>query len=300
MRFDAALSNMVQGLVMYDGSEVLVVANRRFCEIYDLPPEQVRPGMRFIDVLQLYKTQGNFPDRTVEDVHRERMEWIARRNRGVFLDRPSTGRIVAIMVGPLPDGGWVSTFEDITERHLADEQIAFLATHDALTRLPNRVMLRERLDQGLAEARHGRQLAVLMLDLDRFKAVNDTLGHLAGDYLLQLVAERLRACVHGRDMVVRLGGDEFAIVMGPATHQDATQLAHRIVDRLGVPHDLHGQHAVVGASVGVAMAPGDGMMPATVLKHADMALYRAKADGRGVVRFFGPDVTVEATQPTQV
>lgn len=210
----------------------------------------------------------------------------------MFLDRPSTGRIVAIMVGPLPDGGWVSTFEDITERHLADEQIAFLATHDALTRLPNRAMLHERLEQGLAEAGHGRQLAVLMLDLDRFKAVNDTLGHLAGDHLLQLVAERLRACVHGRNMVVRLGGDEFAVVISPATPQDAGQLAPRIVDRLGVPYDLQGHHAVVGASIGIAIAPDDGEVPAILLKHADMALYQAKADGRGVVRLFSPDTTL--------
>ncbi len=187
-------------------------------------------------------------------------------------------------------------FRDITERRraeqerlLAQEKLAHMARHDVLTGLPNRVLFRERLERVLAEG--AGPMAVLYLDLDGFKAVNDTLGHPAGDTLLREVAERLQSCVRGCDLVARLGGDEFAIVQGAVSERaDARALAHRIVELLGEPFTLSGQLVVIGASVGVAMAPKDGSSADDLLKAADIALYNAKAEGRGTYSFFDPSM----------
>jgi GGDEF domain-containing protein len=139
-------------------------------------------------------------------------------------------RVIAIHHRPMPDSGWVATHEDITERTRTEAQVVYMARHDALTRLPNRVLFRERMEQALAMSGRGQECAVLCLDLDHFKAVNDTLGHAAGDALLQAVAERLQACVRDVDTVTRLGGDEFAVLMvGLDRPESASELAQRIV-----------------------------------------------------------------------
>ena len=160
-----------------------------------------------------------------------------------------------------------------------------MARHDALTLLPNRAALRERIEAAVAQASRSIGSAVLCLDLDHFKKVNDTLGHNVGDLLLRMVAERLCTCV--RDTTARLGGDEFAVVqVGLDQAGDVAVLAQRIVDMLSEPYEVDGHRVIVGVSLGIAMVPADGSDPDTLLKHADIALYRAKADGRGVYRFF--------------
>jgi diguanylate cyclase (GGDEF)-like protein len=163
-----------------------------------------------------------------------------------------------------------------------------MAHHDALTDLPNRVLLRERLELAYTQIRDfGTNAAILFLDLDRFKTVNDTLGHPMGDKLLDAVATRLRSCLRDTEMVARLGGDEFAILqIGVEQPQSSELLARRVLKVISDPYDLDGQHAVVGTSIGIALAPNDGAMPDELLKSADMALYRAKADGRNTYRFF--------------
>lgn len=178
--------------------------------------------------------------------------------------------------------------EDIAERKRAEAQIARLAHYDPLTELPNRVLFQKELADALARrARKGDQLAVHFIDLDRFKTVNDTLGHPLGDALLREAAERLRGCVREGDTVARLGGDEFAVVQsGLKDMAGATRLASRIVEAMSAPFDLQGHQVVIGASVGVAAAPSDGEDADELLKKADMALYRAKADGRGAFHFF--------------
>lgn len=178
--------------------------------------------------------------------------------------------------------------EDIAERKRAEAQIARLAHYDPLTELPNRVLFQRHLSEALARrARKGDQLAVHFIDLDRFKTVNDTLGHPLGDELLRVAAERLRGCVREGDTVARLGGDEFAVVQaGLSDMTGATRLAERIVEAMSAPFDLQGHQVVIGASVGVAAAPSDGEDADELLKKADMALYRAKADGRGAFHFF--------------
>ena len=192
---------------------------------------------------------------------------------------------------PMAAGGWVATHKDITEQRRAEAKIEYMAHHDALTGLPNRLQLYEQLRQLLASTRQGRHVAVFCLDLDRFKDVNDAHGHPVGDLLLKAVADRLRQCIRDVDLVARLGGDEFAIMQAGASQPtDATALASRLIDVIGAPYELDGKQVTVDLSIGIALAPDDGLDPEQLLKNADMALYRAKADGHGLYRFFEPDM----------
>ncbi|MCA6124933.1 EAL domain-containing protein [Bradyrhizobium sp. WSM 1704] len=289
LRLDAALTHMSQGLCLYNSEARLQVVNRRFCEIFDISPELVLPGMTLQDVLALSIAAGNHGNRTVADLLAERDRSISLREGGNYLQHLSDGRIISIAQRPTSDGGWLVTCEDVTEQQRAESQIAFMARHDALTRLPNRTLLAERIEQAVAQVGRGSGFGVLCLDLDNFKQVNDTLGHPVGDELLCAVAERLNACVREVDTVARLGGDEFAVIQcGVHGSQDCEQLARRIVECVGAPYELNGHRVVVGCSVGISLSPDDGTGGEKLLKNADVALYRAKMEGRGTWRFFEP------------
>ena len=293
-RFDAALGSMSQGLCLYDEAERLLVVNQRFHEIYGLPPECVVAGCNFHDVLRAMHAAGHLPsDACVDTLSKTWSARLATRKGGSMLQAIKDGRMIAISYEPTAEGGWVATYEDVTERRRAEERAVFLARHDDLTRLPNRALFHERVEQALAQVGRGTQAAVLCLDLDRFKAVNDTLGHPVGDGLLQAVADRLQACVREVDTVARLGGDEFAVVqVGLDSPADVELLARRLVEALSRPYDLGGHRVVIGTSVGVALAPSDGKHPDLLLKNADIALYRAKLEGRGTFRFFEPEMDI--------
>jgi diguanylate cyclase (GGDEF)-like protein/PAS domain S-box-containing protein len=188
-------------------------------------------------------------------------------------------------------GHLITVFEDVTDRRKAEERVVHMALHDGLTDLPNRTRFQTRLRAALARVECGEKLAVHCLDLDNFKNINDALGHAVGDELLKAVADRLRACVRDEGAIARLGGDEFAVIQSPIEDAaDAARLAQRIRDAIGKPFDLGGVQAVVNASIGIAVAPGDATEPEALLKQADMALYGAKAEGRGVYRFFQPEM----------
>ena len=286
-RLDAALENMSQGLCLYDKEGRLQVVNRRFCEIFNIPPDYVRAGMRFESVLALSIMAGNHAGQTVDDLLAERERFLAHSESGSYFQHLSDGRIICIAHRATSDGGWLATCEDVTEQHRAESQITFMARHDALTQLPNRLLLAERIEQAIAQAGRGAGFGVLCLDLDNFKQVNDTLGHPVGDQLLCAVADRLRACIREIDTVARLGGDEFAIIQADTQKPtDAERLARRIVECLAEPYEFDGQRIVIGASVGISLAPHDGASGEKLLKNADVALYRAKAEGRGIWRFF--------------
>jgi diguanylate cyclase (GGDEF)-like protein/PAS domain S-box-containing protein len=188
--------------------------------------------------------------------------------------------------------------DDVTDRKAAEARIAQLAHYDALTNLPNRTLFREQLEKELTFVRRGAQLAVLYLDLDHFKSINDTLGHPAGDELLKEAAERLRGCLRESDLIARLGGDEFAIVQTQLQNpKDAELLAQRLREAItGTPYDLGGHQTTTDLSIGIALAPGDGTEIDELIKRADMALYGAKAEGRANYRYYEPDMNARMKQ----
>jgi diguanylate cyclase (GGDEF)-like protein len=189
--------------------------------------------------------------------------------------------------------GYRGTYRDVTQRKADQLRIGFLASHDPLTSLSNRTRFRERVEQALATAGKDESFAVCCLDIDGFKNVNDTLGHPIGDMLLVAVAERLSACVSKKDAVARLGGDEFAILqMASSQPGEAIELAQRILSAIGEPYSVEGHRIVINTSIGITIAPTDGTHHDDLLKNADIALYRAKIDGRGAYRLFEAEMDV--------
>lgn len=296
VQFTAALENMSQGLAMYDADERLVVYNRRFCEVNRLPPEQVQPGMTYQDVIALGVGVGNFPGRTEEQAYAERRDRIARSETGSYYDEQTGDWAIAVRYEPMAGGGWVATFEDVTERRASEAQIVHMAHHDALTGLPNRMLFREHMERVLPRVHWGGSAAIHYLDLDGFKSVNDTLGHPVGDELLRMVARRLRDATREADLVARLGGDEFAIIQVDAEHPtEVAALADRLVKLLGTPFDLEGHLIEIGTSIGIVLADKTASTSDELLRNADIALYLAKARGRGTWCFFesGMDVGIQ-------
>jgi diguanylate cyclase (GGDEF)-like protein len=285
-RFDGALNNMSHGLCMFDAAGTLIVQNNRYLEIYGMPPGSIEPGCTLREHLEILSVMGVVSGD--HDRHIAELRAALAQGKSIQTARElCDGRIVHIFNRPMPGGGWVATHDDVTEQIRNEERVAYMARHDVLTGLPNRLHFRERAEEALPLLRRGEGFAVLCIDLDHFKEVNDTLGHPSGDKLLKLVADRLRKNLRETDILARLGGDEFAIVQTMLQRpEEVTVLASRIVEVLSEPYEVDGQEVVVGTSIGVAIAPGDGNDPDQLLKNADMALYRAKADGRGMFRFF--------------
>jgi diguanylate cyclase (GGDEF)-like protein len=290
LRLDAALDNMSQGLCLFDAQDRLEVVNRQFFKIFGLPRKKIRPGVTFREILELSVANRNHGSRTAAQLLAEHAQFLHQHGTGTHYYELTGGRVVASVYSRTRDGGWVATFEDVTERRQAESKIMHMARHDALTNLPNRILFREKMEEALA---HGNNLAVLFFDLDRFKSVNDTLGHSVGDALLCAVTERLQRAVRGADTVARLGGDEFAIVQIGARPAEATELAARIIESISEPFDILGHQVVIGTSIGIAVAPTDGIEPDHLLRNADMALYRAKGNGRCTYRFFQPEMDAQ-------
>ncbi|MBF9233177.1 putative bifunctional diguanylate cyclase/phosphodiesterase [Microvirga alba] len=302
-RFNAALNNMSHGLCMVDPSDRIIVFNARFAQLFGLD-KTVQPGTTMSSLVTLGELQGWEGASALRQICAEQLDLIRSRRPASFIQGQPDGRTLAVSHQPMMAGGWLATYEDITERRRAETQIAYMAHHDALTGLANRVLFRERMEHALASARsHEIAVAVLCLDLDRFKDVNDSLGHQTGDLLLKTVAARLLSCVREGDVVARLGGDEFAVLqITPSDPQACAALAARIVELLGAPYDLDGQEVVIGTSVGIALTRDGDVSPDQLLKHADLALYSAKSDRRGTFRFFEPamDVQLQARRVLEV
>jgi len=294
LQLDAALNNMVQGLAMFDAELRLVVANARYAEMYGLAAEQVKPGTTLREILEHRIANGCYAGKSVDEMLETMLGRTVEQDSSHYLSELSDGRCISVSVQRMASGGTVTTHQDITEQRRSEAKIAHMALHDTLTGLPNRVRLNERLEHALTRSKRGEIVATHVLDLDHFKHVNDTLGHPTGDKLLQTVADRLRALVRETDTVARMGGDEFAVVqVAIAQPADATTLAQRIIKVVSDPYDLDGHQVVIGASIGIAVGPGDGLSPDQIMRNADLALYRAKGDGRGRFCFFEPEMDAQ-------
>ncbi|MEZ5850986.1 MAG: EAL domain-containing protein [Hyphomicrobiaceae bacterium] len=289
---DVALNNMTRGLSMFDAEQRLVVSNGTYQRMYELPDAMVEPGTHFADIIRYRQQMVETLNGEQLDTNGRNPEELASRIANLRTESHSTfvlrrGSVLEVSIKPLPQGGWVALHEDVTERRRDAEQISQLARRDALTGLANRFSFREALDEKAVQLPAGRSFALHCIDLDRFKEVNDTLGHPCGDEVLRAVAMRLDSAVRGGDIVGRLGGDEFAVIqVGARSQSDAAALGNRLLDRLSAPYVIQGHHVEIGATIGIALAPGDADSPDSLLKCGDMALYRAKADGRGRLHFY--------------
>jgi len=293
---ELTLENMSQGLCMFDRNQRLVVCNRHYAEMYGLSPEQTAPGTTLRTILEARVAAGHSPTDAQEYIE-QRLEEVARPQPYYAVNHLRDGRVIAVMHQPKPDGGWVAIHQDITAQKRVEAEVAHMARHDSLTDLANRTLFMEKIDAALARLRSGgEKFSVFMIDVDRFKAVNDSLGHPVGDALLKAVARRLRAAVGATDTVARFGGDEFAVLQRRAAdeREAAVALAGHILAAINEPYDLEGYKASIGASIGIALAPGDGASADELLKNADLALYQVKSSGRNGFRFFEPKMESEA------
>jgi diguanylate cyclase (GGDEF)-like protein/PAS domain S-box-containing protein len=292
-RFTAALQNMSQGLCMVDSSQRILVANERYRQIYDLPEELTKPGTTLSELLAFRRKSGNYIGPSPAE------HLAAQLNNPTDIEKLGNGRVVLTLRHAMGDGCWLTTHEDITERWRNETRVSFMAHHDALTGLANRAALIEKIEDACARHRRwGEVFTVLLLDLDRFKQVNDTFGHPAGDELLRQVAQRLKETLQETDVLARLGGDEFAIVQVNDIDQSdaAADLARRIIQVIGEPFSIDEHIVNIGASIGITLAPEHSIHADDLLKMADLALYHAKSLGRNRYSIFDPALGQAAVQ----
>ena len=291
-RFDIALNNMSHGLCMLDPQDRLQVWNERFLELLHLQNAPVRVGMRISQLVRHSIRAGNHKAQSAKQVIRELIGGLRHDMFDQFHTSPDGDRTIAVSRRMMSDGGSVVILEDVTERKRAQERITHLAKFDELTGLANRSQFRERINVMLAAVNERENhLTIHLIDLDRFKSINDTLGHPIGDKLLKEVAFRLGSIIRPADMITRFGGDEFVVLQaGTQRRQDAEWLAQRLARALKEPFEIDGHRMDIGASIGIAMAPTDGVDADQLLKKADMALYAAKNGGGGGHRFFAMDM----------
>jgi diguanylate cyclase (GGDEF)-like protein len=294
-RFDTALNNMPHGLCMFDAERRIVVANQKLNELLGLPPERElkgsSPRQLIASVVEAGLISGPNAERAVGGLD---ARLVAGGNDDIIVEMQN-GRTLELTVQPMENGGMVLLVEDITERKAAEARINHLARFDALTGLPNRTILRNRMDEALADCRSDSMCAVHFIDLDQFKQVNDTLGHTRGDLLLVAVAKRLRCAVRDSDVIARFGGDEFVVLQTSIKSlEECAALATRILRALHGTYELDGHVVMVSASSGISIAPRNGTDADQLLRNADMALYRAKSERRGTWRWFEPEMEADA------
>jgi diguanylate cyclase (GGDEF)-like protein len=294
-RFDTALNNMPHGLCMFDAERRIVVANGRLSDHLGLPAGSELKGLSSEKLVMLAVETGLIPMDQAEPLVGDLNARLSGAETHAFAVDLHNSRTLEFTVQPMENGGMVLLGEDITERKIAQARINHLARFDSLTGLPNRTILRSRMDNALAECTTEQMCAVHFIDLDQFKQVNDTLGHSRGDILLVAVAERLRKVVRETDVIARFGGDEFVVLQYPVTSLDqASALAQRMLEGLKGNYEIDGHEVAVSASIGLAIASAADTDADQLLKNSDMALYRAKAENRGTWRWFEAEMEARA------
>ncbi|MBO9630820.1 MAG: EAL domain-containing protein [Shinella sp.] len=278
---DLALENMSQGLCLFDKDERLLIANKRYSEIFGFPEGRIQPGMTLREIVD-QGVADVFVDPDIwkpraRDMYARRRAAIQANDGGAIVEKLSNGASVQLRYRTLPDGAWVATYEDISERLRSEEQISFLARHDSLTGLPNRASFNTSLEADLVSARRsGGLVAAVGIDLDKFKEINDTRGHAAGDEVLTTLARRMQACLEADETVARFGGDEFAASKRFEDMADLTDFLQRLETCLNDEIRIDGYDIKPGASLGVAIYPHDADTVEALLNNADLAMYRAK------------------------
>lgn len=287
----AIVDNFPGGIGFYDRNLRIAVCNRRARDLLELPEHLFRDGAPHLeDVLRFNAARGEYGPGEVEALVAEKLSLVSDRKSYHFQRVRPNGTVLDVHGAPVEGGGFIATYMDVTERYRSEARIAHMAKHDALTGLPNRVLFRERLDAALENMVEDRGVAVLMLDLDRFKQVNDNLGHPFGDAVLKCVADRLTSSVRSEDLVARLGGDEFAVVIHALNAvAEAEATAARVQAVLEMPFALDQQHADIGVSIGIAMADTANEDADELIKRADIALYSAKKCG-AAYRIYAADM----------
>ena len=295
LRLDTALGHMSHGLCMFDSSQCLIVCNERYSDMYGLTRDQTKPGTALRSILEARVAVGYSPS-DADTYIEQRLQEVQRLEPYYAENELRDGRIFAVNHQPMPGGGWVAIYQDITAQKRAEAQIAYMAHHDGLTGIANRAVLREKMEEALARLRRrGDAFTVFVLDLDQFKTINDSLGHPFGDQVLKEAAARLSACLRETDTVARLGGDEFAIMATADGDQReaAIVMANRLLKAVAAPYDFDGRHIEIGTSIGIALAPEHGTDVDQLVKNADLALYKSKSEGGDAYRFFDNAMGIE-------
>jgi diguanylate cyclase (GGDEF)-like protein len=296
--FSTLIANIPGGVSLFDKDLNLISCNDDFCRLLDFPNYLFKGTPTLERLFRFNAERGEYGDCDTDEKVNELMALASKRLPHVFERTRPNGTVLEIRGMPLPDGGFVTIYTDITEHKLAAAAIEKLAHEDALTGLANRYTLEARLDQSLADTRrHNNQLALIFIDMDNFKAINDSLGHSVGDEFLVIIAQRLAGCVRNNDIVARPGGDEFVIVISELANTNmAAILASEILSTLSAPLQLGTHEVIPSASLGISIFPDDGIDRVTLMKNADIAMYSAKAAGRGRFRFFDAEMTKSAEE----
>ncbi len=293
MLFEAALNNMAQGLCMFDAEHRLRIANRRFAEMFQIAPEALSPGMAMGEVMLLAQAADSDPDYAAA----AQQQLLANVTTPI-LTTLADGRMISITHRPLPNGGIVATFEDVTEQRRIEARASFLATHDTLTGLPNWIVFGQEVNSAVGSGSdRGRQCAVMFVDVDRFKIINNTLGHMAGDSLLIEIARRIEQCVNTRDVVTRISGDTFAILLHEiANTEQACNVARKMMAAVVKPAIVDGHELRVTASIGISLFPLDARDEVTLTKNAEAAMYAAKDAGRNMFLLHSNDIKTQSIE----
>ncbi len=295
-QLEAVIESLPEGVALFDDRFRMILCNGQTRRILDYPDGFLDGGAPTMeDMFRYNANRADLGPGNVEMQVRRRMELMQQRRMHSYERERENGDVTLIRSIPVPGGGYVAVCQDVTRQRRDQALVEYMAQHDVLTGLPNRMLFSDRLRTAMSQVRRGGCMALHYLDLDRFKPVNDTWGHQAGDALLRQVAERLRSSVRESDTVARLGGDEFAIVQtGIERPEDAAVLAERILQVMAEPFDVAGTEVRFGMSIGISLAPADGSMSDDLLRKADLALYAAKNAGRNRYRFH----TAETQVPT--
>ena len=296
---EQVIDNFPGGLLLYNAKLELVICNAQQKALLGSPDFLFANGPPTLrDLFEYNARRGEYGPGDVDEQVSTRLKLAREGKPHVFERTRPNGAILEVRGTPLAGGGFVTTYFDVTEQRKAQALIAHMAHHDLLTNLPNRALMRDRLEQATARVKRGDKIAVLFVDLDGFKPINDTHGHAMGDVLLKEIAKRLRAATRQTDTVARIGGDEFVVILGGViAFENVEFVARRILEAIAEPFVHEGQSIRVGASIGISLSPEDGLDPEQLLTKADMAMYAAKKQRKGGYVYAAPNPTGDPVTP---